>query len=59
MQTRRHFVQAAAALSAAALAPFPALARALEQVKILYGFPAGSAGDICARRVGDRFGGTA
>jgi tripartite-type tricarboxylate transporter receptor subunit TctC len=59
MQTRRHFVQAAAALSAAALAPFPALAAALEQVKILYGFPAGSAGDICARRVADRLGGTA
>ncbi len=59
MQTRRHFVQAAAALSAAALAPFPALARALDQVKILYGFPAGSAGDICARRVADHFGGTA
>lgn len=59
MQTRRHFAQTAAALSAAALVPFPALARAFEQVKILYGFPAGSAGDICARRVGDRFGGTA
>jgi tripartite-type tricarboxylate transporter receptor subunit TctC len=33
-------------------------AQAVEQVKIFYGFPAGSAGDICARRVGDKFGGT-
>lgn len=30
----------------------------LEQVKILYGFPAGSSGDICARRVGDKLGGS-
>jgi len=61
MQTRRNFIQTSAALAAAAagLAPFSALAQALEQVKILYGFPAGSSGDICARRVGDRLGGTA
>ena len=61
MQTRRHFIQTSAALAAATagLAPFSALAQALEQVKILYGFPAGSSGDICARRVGDRLGGTA
>ncbi len=60
MQTRRHFVQTAATLTAAAgLAPFSAFAKPLEQVKILYGFPAGSAGDICARRVGDKLGNTA
>jgi tripartite-type tricarboxylate transporter receptor subunit TctC len=60
MTTRRHFVQSTAALAAAgALQPFAAFAQALEQVKIYYGFPAGSAGDICARRVGDKFGGTA
>ena len=60
MQTRRHFVQAAATLTAAAgFAPFSAHANPLEQVKIIYGFPAGSAGDICARRVGDKMGGTA
>ncbi|MDP3798672.1 MAG: Bug family tripartite tricarboxylate transporter substrate binding protein [Polaromonas sp.] len=61
MQTRRHFIQTSAALAAATagLAPFSALAQALEQVKILYGFPAGSSGDICARRVGDKLGGTA
>jgi tripartite-type tricarboxylate transporter receptor subunit TctC len=29
-----------------------------EQVKVLYGFPPGSAGDICARRVAEKFGGT-
>lgn len=61
MQTRRNFIQTSAALAAATagLAPFSAFAQALEQVKILYGFPAGSSGDICARRVGDRLGGTA
>jgi tripartite-type tricarboxylate transporter receptor subunit TctC len=31
----------------------------LEQVKVFYGFPAGSAGDICARRVAEKFAGTA
>ena len=60
MNTRRHFVQSAAALAAAsALHPLAAFAQALEQVKIFYGFPAGSAGDICARRVGDKFAGSA
>lgn len=61
MQTRRNFIQTSAALAAATagLAPFSAFAQALEQVKILYGFPAGSSGDICARRVGDRLGGSA
>ena len=61
MQTRRNFIQTSAALAAATagLAPFSAFAQALEQVKILYGFPAGSSGDICARRVGDRLSGTA
>jgi tripartite-type tricarboxylate transporter receptor subunit TctC len=31
----------------------------VEQVKVLYGFPPGSAGDICARRVAEKFAGTA
>jgi len=31
----------------------------IEQVKVLYGFPPGSAGDICARRVAEKFGNTA
>ena len=60
MTTRRQFVQSTAVLAAAgALQPLAAFAQALEQVKIFYGFPAGSAGDICARRVGDKFAGTA
>ena len=29
----------------------------IEQVKVLYGFPPGSSGDICARRVAEKFGG--
>ena len=57
-QTRRHFINTGAAFAAAAFTPSFVLAQAIEQVKILYGFPAGSAGDICARRVGDKFGGT-
>jgi tripartite-type tricarboxylate transporter receptor subunit TctC len=62
MTHRRQFIQASAggALLGAlgALGTSPAFAQAVEQVKIYYGFPAGSAGDICARRVGDKFGGT-
>ena len=30
----------------------------IEQVKVLYGFPPGSSGDICARRVAEKFLGT-
>ncbi|MBI3533313.1 MAG: twin-arginine translocation signal domain-containing protein [Burkholderiales bacterium] len=59
MTTRRNFVQAAAGAAAlGALAPFSALAQVLEQVKILYGFPPGSAGDSVARRVAEKIGGT-
>ncbi len=36
-----------------------AAAQAVEQVKILYGFPAGSSGDITARRVAEKLAGTA
>jgi tripartite-type tricarboxylate transporter receptor subunit TctC len=60
MTDRRHFLHAlgsAAALSA--LAPLSALAQALDQVKILYGFPPGSAGDSVARRVAEKLAGTA
>ncbi|MDM0012384.1 Bug family tripartite tricarboxylate transporter substrate binding protein [Variovorax sp. J22P168] len=60
MTTRRHFVQvlgSAAALGA--LHPLAALAQAVNQVKILYGFPAGSAGDSVARRVGEKLAGSA
>lgn len=34
------------------------LGQTLEQVKVLYGFPAGSAGDSVARRVAEKLGGT-
>jgi tripartite-type tricarboxylate transporter receptor subunit TctC len=47
--------------SAAALSvgwPLRARAQAFEQVKFLYGFPAGSAGDIACRRVAERLAGT-
>lgn len=52
-----HTLGSAAALGT--LAPLAALAQALEQVKILYGFPAGSAGDSVARRVGEKLAGSA
>lgn len=59
MSTRRQFIQASAGSALlGALGQSPVFAQAVEQVKIFYGFPAGSAGDICARRVGDKFGGT-
>ncbi len=56
---RRHFLQALGSAAAwGALHPLAALAEALQQVRILYGFPAGSAGDSVARRVGDKLGNT-
>jgi len=56
---RRQLIQAAASATAlGALAPFSAFAQALDQVKILYGFPAGSSGDTVARRVGEKLAGT-
>ncbi len=59
MTTRRSFIQSAVgATTLAALGQAPAFAQ-VEQVKVLYGFPAGSAGDICARRIADRFANTA
>ena len=60
---RRQFTQAS--LSAAVLAAVgasPVLAQGnlpLEQVKFFFGFPAGSSGDIVARRVGDKIAGSA
>jgi tripartite-type tricarboxylate transporter receptor subunit TctC len=59
MTHRRQFIQASVGSALlGALGSSPVFAQAVEQVKIYYGFPAGSAGDICARRVGDKFGGT-
>ncbi|WP_295532601.1 Bug family tripartite tricarboxylate transporter substrate binding protein [uncultured Pseudacidovorax sp.] len=59
MQHRRQFLHTlggAAALGA--LSPLSAFAQAIEQVKIMYGFPAGSAGDTVARRVAEKIAGT-
>ena len=65
MQDRRNFVKGLGA--GAALAAFGGLTSRsayaqgsgpLEQVRILYGFPAGSAGDSVARRVAEKIGGT-
>lgn len=59
MTTRRQFIQAAAGAAAlGALSPFAALAQALEQVKIVNGFPAGGTADATSRRVGERLGGS-
>ncbi|RST48990.1 Bug family tripartite tricarboxylate transporter substrate binding protein [Variovorax sp. MHTC-1] len=60
MTDRRHFLHTLGATAAlAALHPLAALAQTIEQVKILYGFPAGSAGDSVARRVGEKLAGSA
>lgn len=57
---RRHFSQALGSSAlVGAFAPLIAQAQSLEQVKIYYGFPAGSAGDSVARRVGEKLGGSA
>lgn len=59
MQHRRHFLHTAASAAAlAALAPLRAFAQGVDQVKIYYGFPAGSSGDSVARRVGEKLAGT-
>ncbi|RYY72760.1 MAG: twin-arginine translocation pathway signal protein, partial [Comamonadaceae bacterium] len=60
MNSRRRFVQALGSVAAlGAMAPLAARAQALDQIKILYGFPAGSAGDSVARRVAEKLAGTA
>lgn len=60
MMQRRHFVQATAGATALGLlSPLSALAQALEQVKIVNGFPAGGTADATSRRIGDKFAGTA
>ncbi len=57
--TRRQFMTQASAGAALAAGWPAAQAQPVEQVKILYGFPAGSAGDIVARRVADKLAGSA
>jgi tripartite-type tricarboxylate transporter receptor subunit TctC len=56
--TRRRALGLAGAAATLAL-PFRAHAQAFEQAKFLYGFPAGSAGDIACRRVAERIAGSA
>ena len=59
MYTRRHFMnQLGSAAALTALSPLAAQAQTLEQIKVLYGFPAGSAGDSVARRVGEKLAGS-
>jgi tripartite-type tricarboxylate transporter receptor subunit TctC len=62
MTTRRHFIQSASAAAATAafgsLAAFEAFAQALEQVKIINGFPAGGSADATSRRVGEKLAGS-
>ena len=60
---RRQFNQSAvsALVCTATTAASSAWAQAagpLENVKVLYGFPAGSAGDVCARRIAEKFANT-
>jgi tripartite-type tricarboxylate transporter receptor subunit TctC len=50
--------QTLALLAAGAALPWQARAQAFEQAKFLYGFPAGSSGDIACRRVAERVGGS-
>lgn len=62
MSNRRQFIQGASAATLLSAIGQPAFAQAglpLEQVKIFYGFPAGSSGDIVARRVGEKLAGSA
>ena len=59
MATRRQFIQSASAFAAAGAFPLGAFAQALEQVKIINGFPAGGTADATSRRIGDKLGGTA
>jgi tripartite-type tricarboxylate transporter receptor subunit TctC len=55
--TRRQILSFAAAAALPAL-HLSARAQGFDQPKFLYGFPAGSAGDIACRRVAERVGGT-
>lgn len=57
--TRRNFTHAlGSAALLGALAPLCAKAQNIDQAKIYYGFPPGSAGDSVARRVGEKLAGS-
>lgn len=57
MTNRRTFVKAAAGFAALGALPFPARAQALENFRILTGFPAGGTVDVLARRIADKLRG--
>src|SRR5688572_26605177 len=60
MTNRRQFVQASIGTGLlASLGLQRAFAQSVDQPKFLYGFPAGSSGDIVARRVAERIAGSA
>jgi tripartite-type tricarboxylate transporter receptor subunit TctC len=57
---RRHLIQATAGTALlGSLGLQNALAQALEQVKIVNGFPAGGSADVTSRRIGEKLGGSA
>ena len=57
MTTRRQFVQTTAGSAALSLLGLqPAWAQALEQVKIINGFPVGGSADTTSRRIGEKIG---
>jgi tripartite-type tricarboxylate transporter receptor subunit TctC len=62
MTQRRAFIQTTLAGALAASAglgdAWAQQSASVDQVKVLYGFPPGSAGDICARRVAEKFAGS-
>ncbi len=59
MNITRRQTLALAALATGAGLPWRASAQGFEQPKFLYGFPAGSSGDIACRRIAERVGGSA
>ena len=60
MSTRREFIKNVGLFSAGMSAiPKFSFGQTIDQVKIFYGFPAGSSGDSVARRVGEKLAGSA
>lgn len=59
MNRRQFALGMGGAATLGALSPLAAQAQGLDLVKILYGFPAGSAGDSVARRVAEKLAGSA